>query len=75
MEPLDIGVFNLILGQKSVSGSPVGSPGTIAKMLDFSALHNIRPMVEMYDMSQVNEAMEHLEKGDARYRVVLQADF
>ena len=75
MEPLDIGVFNLILGQKSVSGSPVGSPGTIAKMLDFSALHNIRPRVEMYDMSQVNEAMEHLEKGDARYRVVLQADF
>ncbi|MFC4699719.1 NAD(P)-dependent alcohol dehydrogenase [Glaciecola siphonariae] len=75
LEPLDIGVFNLLGGQKSVSGSPVGSPATIAKMLDFAARHNIKPMVEMYDMSQVNEAIEHLEKGDARYRVVLQADF
>lgn len=75
LEPLDIGVFALMSGQKSVSGSPVGSPATIAKMLEFSALHNIRPMVEMYDMSQINEAIEHLDRGDARYRVVLQADF
>jgi uncharacterized zinc-type alcohol dehydrogenase-like protein len=75
LEPLDIGVFALMSGQKSVSGSPVGSPATIAKMLEFSARHNIRPMVEMYDMSQINEAIEHLDRGDARYRVVLQADF
>lgn len=75
LEPLDIGVFGLISGQKSVSGSPVGSPSTIATMLDFSAQHGIKPMVEMYDMSQINEAMAHLEKGDARYRVVLRADF
>jgi len=75
LEPLDIGVFNLIGGQKSVSGSPVGSPATIATMLDFCAHHGIKPMVEMYDMSQINEAISHLKKGDARYRVVLQADF
>jgi uncharacterized zinc-type alcohol dehydrogenase-like protein len=75
LEPLDIGVFNLMGGQKSVSGSPVGSPATIASMLDFAAQHNIKPMVEMFDMSQINEAMAHLEKGEARYRVVLQADF
>jgi uncharacterized zinc-type alcohol dehydrogenase-like protein len=75
LEPLDIGVFALMSGQKSVSGSPVGSPATITKMLEFSARHNIRPMVEMYDMSQINEAIEHLDRGDARYRVVLQADF
>ncbi|WP_284731274.1 NAD(P)-dependent alcohol dehydrogenase [Glaciecola sp. XM2] len=75
LEPLNIGVFSLISGQKQVSGSPVGSPATIAKMLDFAAIHNIKPMVEMFDMSQINEAVEHLEKGDARYRVVLQADF
>lgn len=75
LEPLDIGVFNLLSGQKSVSGSPVGSPSTIATMLEFSAQHGIKPIVEMYDMSQINDAMEHLEKGDARYRIVLQADF
>lgn len=75
LEPLDIGVFSLVSGQKSVSGSPVGSPASIASMLDFSAQHGIKPIVEMYDMSQINEAMEHLEKGEARYRIVLQADF
>jgi uncharacterized zinc-type alcohol dehydrogenase-like protein len=75
LEPLNVNVFALLGGQKQISGSPVGSPATIAQMLDFAALHNVRPLVEMYDMSQINEAMEHLEKGDARYRIVLQADF
>ena len=75
LEPLDIGVFNLIGGQKSISGSPVGSPSTIKNMLDFSELHGIQPLVEMYDMSQINEAIAHLKKGDARYRIVLKADF
>lgn len=75
LEPLNVGVFALLGGQKQISASPVGSPSTIAQMLEFAALHNVRPMVEMYDMSHVNEAMEHLEKGDARYRIVLQADF
>jgi uncharacterized zinc-type alcohol dehydrogenase-like protein len=75
LEPLDIGVFSILGGQKSVSGSPVGSPETIKTMLDFANQHNIKPMVEMYPMSQVNEAIVHLESGKARYRVVLQADF
>ncbi|MFT6270198.1 MAG: putative zinc-type alcohol dehydrogenase-like protein [Alphaproteobacteria bacterium] len=75
LEPLDIGVFSILSGQKSVSGSPVGSPETIKTMLDFANQHNIKPMVEVYPMSQVNEAIEHLESGKARYRVVLKADF
>jgi uncharacterized zinc-type alcohol dehydrogenase-like protein len=75
LEPLNVNVFALLRGQKQISASPVGSPATIAQMLDFAVLHNVRPLVEMYDMSQINEAMEHLEKGDARYRIVLQADF
>ncbi len=75
LEPLDIGAFNLIGGQKSISGSPVGSPAVIKTMLDFSAQHNIKPLVEMFDMSQINDALTHLRAGKARYRVVLQADF
>ena len=75
LEPLDIGVFGLIGGQKSVSGSPVGSPDTIKTMLDFANQHNIKPMVQEYPMSQINEAIAHLESGKARYRIVLKADF
>ncbi|MDT8321220.1 MAG: zinc-binding dehydrogenase [Xanthomonadales bacterium] len=72
-EPLDIDVFQLILGQRQVSGSPVGSPETIAQMLEFAAHHKIEPQVEMFPMSKVNDAIAHLKKGDARYRIVLEA--
>lgn len=71
LEPLDLGVFNLIMAQRSVSGSPVGSPVTIQKMLDFAALHNIEPVTEYFSFDQVNEALDRLREGKAHYRVVL----
>jgi uncharacterized zinc-type alcohol dehydrogenase-like protein len=71
LEPLDLGVFPLIMGQRSVSGSPVGSPGTIATMLEFAARHDIRPVIETYRFDQVNEAIARLRNGQARYRIVL----
>ena len=71
LEPLNVGAMGLIMGQRSISGSPVGSPATIAQMLDFAVRHNIRPAVETFPMSQVNEAIQHLKDGKARYRVVL----
>ncbi|MAD76060.1 MAG: alcohol dehydrogenase [Rheinheimera sp.] len=72
LEPLDIGVFNLIMAQRSVSGSPVGSPATIAKMLEFAVQHDIKPVVETFKFSQINEALAHLGSGKARYRIVLE---
>jgi uncharacterized zinc-type alcohol dehydrogenase-like protein len=74
LDPIDVSVFGMIMGQRSISGSPVGSPATIAKMLDFAALHHIEPLVETFPMSQVNEALAHLQSGKARYRIVLQRD-
>lgn len=74
LEPLDLGVFSLLSGQRSVSGSPVGSPATIAQMLDFAVRHDIRPHVEVFPMSQVNEALARVRSGQARYRVVLRRD-
>ena len=72
LEPLDLNVFNLIMAQRSVSGSPVGSPATIAKMLQFALQHNIKPVVEMFKFEQINEALAHLASGKARYRIVLE---
>ncbi len=40
-EPIPVSVFSLIFGQKSVSGSPTGSPVAIETMLDFAARHKI----------------------------------
>ncbi|MCW5618535.1 MAG: NAD(P)-dependent alcohol dehydrogenase [Nitrosomonas sp.] len=75
VEPMPIPAIDLIFGQKSVSGSPTGSPVTLATMLEFAARHHIAPQVEHFPMSRINEALEHLEAGKARYRVVLEADF
>lgn len=71
LEPLDLGVFSLIGGQRTVSGSPVGSPATIARMLEFAARHNIQPVTEIFRFDQVNEAIARLKSGQARYRIVL----
>jgi uncharacterized zinc-type alcohol dehydrogenase-like protein len=71
LEPLDLSVFPLMMGQRSVSGSPVGSPATIERMLEFAHLHDIKPQVEVYPMSEINEAFDHLKSGNARYRIVL----
>ncbi len=75
VEPIAVAAFSLIGGQKSVSGSPTGSPTMIAAMLEFAARHKIAPQVEHFPMSQVNDALAHLEAGKARYRLVLDADF
>jgi uncharacterized zinc-type alcohol dehydrogenase-like protein len=71
LDPLDISAFGLISAQRSVSGSPVGSPATIKTMLDFVAQHKIAPAVEYFPFSQINEAIKHVREGKARYRVVL----
>jgi alcohol/geraniol dehydrogenase (NADP+) len=65
----------LLAGQRSISASPLGSPATTAKMLEFCARHNIAPVVEEMPMSQINEAFERLEQGAPRYRIVLMSDF
>jgi uncharacterized zinc-type alcohol dehydrogenase-like protein len=56
LKPLEVPAFNLILGQKSVSGSPAGSPTALDDMLQFSARHSIAPITETFPMSKVNDA-------------------
>jgi uncharacterized zinc-type alcohol dehydrogenase-like protein len=75
LEPIPVSAFSLIIGQRSVSGSPIGSPATIATMLEFAARHNIAPQTEHFPMSKINDAIARLESGKARYRIVLDADF
>jgi uncharacterized zinc-type alcohol dehydrogenase-like protein len=75
LEPIPVKAFALIGGQKSVSGSPTGSPVAIARMLEFAARHGIEPQVERFPMSRVNDALDHLRAGKARYRIVLDGDF
>ena len=74
-EPIPAEAFPLIVGQKSISGSPLGSPETTRKMLEFCARHGIEAVTETFPLSKVNEALAHLAAGKARYRIVLENDF
>jgi uncharacterized zinc-type alcohol dehydrogenase-like protein len=74
-EPLNIMSFQLIAGQKAVSGTATGSPGVVRKMVEFCARHGIEAVTETFPMSKINDAFEHLHSGKARYRIVLEADF
>jgi uncharacterized zinc-type alcohol dehydrogenase-like protein len=71
VEPVQLPQFPMLLSQLSVSASPVGSPLTIRRMLDFAARHQVAPVTEHFPMDKVNDAMEHLRSGKARYRIVL----
>ncbi len=71
LDPLDINVFSLIMSQRSISGSPVGSPSSIAKMLNFASLHNIKPVIEKFSFDDINKAIKRLRSGQTHYRVVL----
>ncbi len=75
LEPIPVAAFSLIMGQRSISGSPTGSPVALETMLDFAARHNVTPQTEHLPMSRINEAFERLKAGKARYRIVLDADF
>jgi uncharacterized zinc-type alcohol dehydrogenase-like protein len=75
LEPLSLPVFPMLMGQKVVSASPLGSPAVTADMLDFCVRHKIAPKVEIFPMSKVNDALTHLRSGKPRFRIVLQNDF
>jgi uncharacterized zinc-type alcohol dehydrogenase-like protein len=71
LEPMALPAFPLILGQRSVAGSPNGSARTTAEMLQFAARHGIQPLTQEFPLGQVNEAMDILRQNRARYRLVL----
>ncbi len=71
-EPMAVPGAALISGQKRVGGSDTGSPAVVAKMLEFCARHDIRPVTEYFKFADVNDAIAHLKSGKARYRIVLE---
>jgi len=74
LEPIPVGAFPLIMAQRSISGTPLGSPATTADMLGFCARHKIAAVTERFKMSKVNDALQRLRDGKARYRIVLEND-
>ncbi len=68
---MEKGVSNLIFGRKSFAGSNIGGIAETQEMLDFCAKHNITADIELINIQQINEAFERLQKGDVKYRFVV----
>jgi alcohol dehydrogenase (NADP+) len=67
-KPLAVSAFSLLMGRKSLSGSPIGSIAETQEMLDFCGEHNITADVEIIPIQKINEAYDRLLKGDVKYR-------
>ncbi|KAJ1812018.1 hypothetical protein LPJ56_004065 [Coemansia sp. RSA 2599] len=63
--------FEFIKSEVAITGSLIGGVNVLRKTLDFAAKHGIRPIIEKYPIDKVNEALQHMDAGKARYRIVL----
>lgn len=67
-KPLAVSAFGLLMGRRSLSGSPIGGIPETQEMLDFCGQHNLTADVEVIPIQKVNEAYERLLKSDVKYR-------
>ncbi len=61
----------LLGGRKSVGGSAVGGIAETQELLDLCAEKGIYPDCETIAMTDINHAYERMERGDVRYRFVI----
>lgn len=64
--------FSIISSEKKVCGGRAGSPSDTEEMLEFCATHNIESMCEQFKLDEINEAVQHVRDGKARYRAVVE---
>lgn len=72
LEPM-VGINNqeMAFHRRSVAGSLIGSLADTQEVLDFCAEHEIGPDIELINIQEINEAYKKVEKGDARFRYVI----
>jgi uncharacterized zinc-type alcohol dehydrogenase-like protein len=71
LQPVPIGVFSLLGGNKSIGASPLGSIRQMRYLLEFVSRHKIFPTVEIHKLKDVNSVLDEVKNGKARYRKVL----
>ncbi len=68
---LNVPVFPLILGERSISGWYSGTSIDSQDTLAFSVLTGVRSMNETFPLERAAEAYDRMMSGKARFRVVL----
>lgn len=70
-EALSLNVFALTGQRRSIAGSFIGGIAQTQEMLNFCAEHGVLSDIELINIQDVNKAYERLERGDVRYRFVI----
>jgi len=69
--PITLDPMALLIGQRQVRGSSQDERSDLVEALALVASGKVRPVLETYPMSKVNEVRERLAQGKVRYRAVL----
>src|SRR5215510_10997247 len=70
-DPIEVTPLQLIVGERGIHGSAVGTPTDSEDTLRFAELTGVRAMIETYPLEKAGEAYARMMSGDARFRVVL----
>ena len=65
--------FTLVHGNRRIAGSNIGGIPETQEMLDYCGKNGIVADVEVIKPDQINEAYKRMERGDVRYRFVIDA--
>lgn len=69
--PIKVGGMQFVMFNKSITGSFICGSNDMKEMLEFSAKNEIKPMIEVIGMEDVESGIEKIEKNQVRYRLVI----
>lgn len=72
-EPVELSLFSVITGRKTLAGSMIGGIAETQEMLDFCAEHGLGSEIELIRADEINDAYERVLSSDVRYRFVIDA--
>ncbi len=65
--------FTLVHGNRRIAGSNIGGIPETQEMLDYCGKKGIVADVEVINANQINDAYKRMERGDVRYRFIIDA--
>jgi alcohol dehydrogenase (NADP+) len=68
---MDFSPVMLTIGRRRLASSGVGGTMETQEMLDFCSKHNISADVEIIAAADINNGLERLDRGEVRYRLVI----
>lgn len=70
--PFTVNQMSLLPAAKAIVGGIVGSAAQTRQMFEFAARHDIRAEVETFPVADLDQALDRVREGSARYRAVVE---